>query len=147
LKNFFDPSVPRELLERLDRLGPESPRQWGRMDVAQMLAHCTAAMGMPLGDVPVKTSFMALVGWLYKGVITEDKPFRRGVPTAPELTMTDPRELEREREALRACIHRLAAGPGAIRNWRHPFFGRLTETQWGCLSYKHLDHHFSQFGG
>ena len=147
MKTFFDPAVQQELMERLERLNTASPRQWGTMDVAQMLAHCTAGMGMPLGDLPVKASVMILVGCLMKRITTSRTPFRHGVPTAPELTMTGPKELEAERARLKACMARLAAGPGAIRNFKHPFFGTLTVDQWGSLSYKHLDHHFRQFGG
>ena len=147
MKTFFDPSIQRELLERLDRFHTASPRQWGTMDVAQMLAHCTAGMGMPLGDLPVKTSLMVIVGCLMKGITTSETPFRHGVPTAPELTMTGQLELEAERARLKASMARLAAGPGAIRHFKHPFFGTLSAEQWGGLSYKHLDHHFRQFGG
>ena len=28
----------------------------------------------------------------------------------------------------------------------HPFFGTLTGKQWGETQYKHVDHHFRQFG-
>ena len=147
MKTFFDPVVQKELEDRLEKLKADHPRQWGRMDVAQMLAHCSAGMGMPLGHLKVKWVPISLIGWLWKGVITDGKPFRRGVPTARELTMAAPRDVETERAILRGRMRELAQGPEAIQNFRHPFFGRLTAAQWGILSYKHLDHHFSQFGG
>lgn len=45
VKDLFDPAVKQEILDRINKLTPQSQRQWGKMDVAQMLAHCQ----MPLG--------------------------------------------------------------------------------------------------
>ena len=28
----------------------------------------------------------------------------------------------------------------------HPFFGPMTDEEWGILIHKHLEHHFRQFG-
>jgi hypothetical protein len=28
----------------------------------------------------------------------------------------------------------------------HPAFGRMSRRVWGVLGYRHLDHHFRQFG-
>jgi hypothetical protein len=28
----------------------------------------------------------------------------------------------------------------------HPFFGQMSRTEWGRLTWKHLDHHLRQFG-
>jgi hypothetical protein len=33
-------------LSRIDKLQPTSQRYWGKMDVAQMLAHCSAGIDM-----------------------------------------------------------------------------------------------------
>ncbi|WP_262710317.1 hypothetical protein [Mucilaginibacter psychrotolerans] len=37
-------------------------------------------------------------------------------------------------------------GPEAITKKLNPFFGLLTPHEWDRLQYKHLDHHFKQFG-
>ena len=37
-------------------------------------------------------------------------------------------------------------GPAAVANKTHPFFGTMTDDEWGKLHYVHLDHHFAQFG-
>jgi hypothetical protein len=29
---------------------------------------------------------------------------------------------------------------------RHPIFGRLTKEQWSRATWKHIDHHLTQFG-
>lgn len=39
IKNLFNNSVKQELIERINKLTPETQRKWGKMNVAQMLAH------------------------------------------------------------------------------------------------------------
>jgi hypothetical protein len=36
------------VISRIDKLQPSSPKQWGKMDVAQMMAHCSATIAMPV---------------------------------------------------------------------------------------------------
>lgn len=42
MNNIFDPLHTKEILVRIDQLNPGAQPQWGRMDVAQMLAHCSS---------------------------------------------------------------------------------------------------------
>jgi len=146
VKSFFDPKVQAELLGRLLTLEPGSPALWGHMDAAQMLAHCAEAMKMPTGELKVRGGFPSLFGWLLKKVAYDERPFRHGAPTARELAIAEPRQFEVEKACLLAEYLKLAKGPGSIANLRHPFFGTLTRDQWGILLFKHLDHHFRQFG-
>jgi hypothetical protein len=39
VKNLFDPAVKHEIIVRTNKLAPESKPLWGKMNVAQMLAH------------------------------------------------------------------------------------------------------------
>jgi hypothetical protein len=41
MKTVFDATCVDELQHRLGRLQPVSPRKWGKMSIAQMLAHCS----------------------------------------------------------------------------------------------------------
>ena len=45
-----------ELLERLARLRPDSPRQWGRMSAPEMVCHLTDAFRMAMGDKEVSSA-------------------------------------------------------------------------------------------
>ena len=40
MKNIFEASVCAELIERINQLSIASEPSWGKMNVAQMLAHC-----------------------------------------------------------------------------------------------------------
>ena len=61
MKNFFESSERRELVDRLDRLRPDAARLWGKMDPAQMCAHCALALEVAAGDVPKKQAFIGKV--------------------------------------------------------------------------------------
>jgi hypothetical protein len=49
MKNLFQPETIVEIVSRIDKVQPTSPRQWGKMDVAQMMAHCSATLDMASG--------------------------------------------------------------------------------------------------
>ena len=49
MKNLFDPALVEDVKQRIMRLGADSERQWGKMNPARMLAHCSAAMEMAMG--------------------------------------------------------------------------------------------------
>jgi transposase InsO family protein len=80
-------------------------------------------------------------------VFGNDEPMRRNSPTVKGLVVRDERDLGTERERLCGLIDRFtAAGPEGCTTHPHSFFGRLTPEEWAILMYKHLDHHFRQFG-
>jgi hypothetical protein len=39
MRSLFEKESAEELLSRIDKLQPAIQRQWGKMDVAQMMAH------------------------------------------------------------------------------------------------------------
>ena len=51
VKNLFEAATVDEVMERMAQLTPESERQWGKMNPAQMMAHCSATMGMAMGTI------------------------------------------------------------------------------------------------
>jgi len=148
MRNLYSPPDAEAIKERIARLMPDSQPQWGKMNVAQAMAHCARSMEWAVGDrIPPKMFFPSLLGRAIKGkVFADDKPFRRNTPTAPELLVPDQRELNLERKRLLTLIDRFVAGPAACTKHSHSFFGKLTPDEWAILTYKHLDHHLRQFG-
>ncbi len=49
MKNLFQPDAVDEVISRIDKLQPMAERQWGKMDAAQMMAHCSAALDLASG--------------------------------------------------------------------------------------------------
>jgi hypothetical protein len=149
MKNLFEPAVVEEVKERISHLKPDSERLWGKMDVAQAIAHCSAGMECARGDrLPPRELVGRIIGQIVKPMaLGNDEPLRRNSPTAKSLVVADERDLEMERDRLRGLIDRFAAGgPVGCTSHPHAFFGRLTPEEWAILTYKHLDHHLRQFG-
>jgi hypothetical protein len=149
VKTLFEASRLQEVKERIALLRPDNERLWGKMNVAQALAHCSLAMEWAVGDrIPPRMFLGRMIGRLVKPMaLGNDAPMRRNSPTAKELVVQDERDLGRERERLRELIERFAAaGPNGCTTDPHSFFGRLTPDEWAELMYKHLDHHLRQFG-
>jgi|WetSurMetagenome_2_1015567.scaffolds.fasta_scaffold421861_2 hypothetical protein len=147
MQNMFDQDDRDVLVRRLLGLQPTSPRQWGKMTVSQMLAHCSVSFEVPCGDIVKKQTLLGrVVTPILRPMVFGLKPFGRNAPTDPDYRITDDRDFEKERARLSALIDRFCSrGPAAAAGVVHPFFGRLSSEEWGRLLYKHLDHHLRQF--
>ncbi|HWE53246.1 MAG TPA: DUF1569 domain-containing protein [Bryobacteraceae bacterium] len=150
MKNLFDSTVAHEVNVRLGKLGPQNQRQWGKMTVSQMLAHCSTSMQWALGEVvPERAPLpVRLMGRLVKPMVfRNDDPLRRNSPTAKSLLVTGEPDMMSERDRLSGLIDKFVAGgaAGCTKN-PHSFFGKMTAQEWAILTYKHLDHHLRQFG-
>lgn len=148
MHDLYDDTDREALLRRLADLEPTSPRQWGKMTIAQMLAHCAASMEVPCGDrVQTQRLLGRILSPFVRSAVLGEKPFAHNAPTDPAYRIVDSREFEKERARLAALVDRFARqGPTKTEGVVHSFFGRLTASEWGRLMYKHLDHHLRQFG-
>ncbi len=151
MKNLFEAAELEEVRQRMAQLRPDSERQWGKMNPAQALAHCSLAMEMATatGDVAPKRILIGrLLGRIAKkSMLVNGTPMRRDSSTEKSLLVTDEREFAAERQRLWESIGRFASGgPGICTKHPHFFFGPLTPLEWATLMYQHLDHHLRQFG-
>jgi len=148
MKNLFEQNTVDEVISRIDSLQRASQRQWGKMDIAQMMAHCSRTMDMASGTLNPSRMFVGrLIGPLFKPIFTNEKPFGKNSPTDKALLIADQKDFAREQEHLKLKVRQFYAG-GEARCTRHPhpFFGSLTPEVWSRGMYKHLDHHLRQFG-
>lgn len=145
VKNLFDPVVKQEIIDRINKLTPQTQRQWGRMDVAQMLAHCQMPLGVATGKHKLKGGFfLKLVGPFFKKKLFDDNPFKQNLPTDASFKMATPKDFEKEKQELLQIISDFSET--TMSGEPHPFFGKLTNEQWSRGTWKHLDHHLRQFG-
>jgi hypothetical protein len=148
VKHLFEPVVLDELNGRLSRLRPDSRSHWGKMSVSQMLAHCSEWMDLAQGRTfPPRSLVGYIFGRVAKRSVLNDEPIRRNMPTDKILIVNGERDFAAERERLSVSIGVFSSG-GPDKCTRHPhsFFGPMTPQEWAILAYKHLDHHFRQFG-
>jgi hypothetical protein len=148
MKTIFNEKDYSELAKRIEAVQPGNARLWGKMDVAQMLAHCSFAVELALGEKILKRSFLGrIIGPMVKKSFLSEKPFHQNSPTAPEFIIVDKKDFEKEKARLLTLLKKLhEAGEAGATKHPHGFFGELTPQQWGETQYKHLDHHLRQFG-
>jgi hypothetical protein len=51
MKNLFNEFDKLELIERINKLTPDTKPEWGKMNVSQMLEHCTVSVKLALGEI------------------------------------------------------------------------------------------------
>jgi len=148
MKTIFDKTTRDELIKRINTLNENGTAQWGKMNIYQMLKHCTIWDEWILGkNKPVYKQ--AFIGRLFgkmvlKKVTKDEKPLDRNVPTSAEFKIKEKNgDVAAERQKWIAFIEEYEhySNPGFI----HDFFGKMTREQVGLLAYKHTDHHLRQF--
>jgi len=147
-KSLKDATNIDELVSRLTKLREDNPRQWGKMNVNQMLCHLSDAFLAVLGIRPAKPldNFFTRTVVKYLAIHTR-MPWPHGVATTPEVNQmiggTKPVEFERDRERVLELLRRFVM-PGTTYA-RHPGFGAMTRDEWMLWGYGHVDHHLRQF--
>ena len=148
--NIFDQQKRAEIISRINNLTPGSSAAWGKMNVCEMLCHCTDGIKMATGERAVADKSNFLFRTLVKPLVIYVLPMPKGAPTADEINPlrsgTQPSEFEADRRALIDAIENFCALPADFAWAKHAAFGRLSRRQWGLIAHKHLDHHLKQFG-
>ena len=146
MKTIWEQTACEELIARAEKLHADLPANWGKMNCPKMLAHVTDGIRMTLGekDIPPKNTPLKFAP--IKHLILYWLPFPKGAPTAPELLERIPGEWEREMADFKSAFAKLTASKERTSWPEHPAFGKLSTKDWGVLVYRHIDHHFKQFG-
>jgi hypothetical protein len=146
MKTVFDKTTRDELISRINTLDEHNTAQWGKMNIYQMLKHCTLwDEWMQSG----KTNKQAFIGKLFgkmalKSVLKDDSPLRHSTPTLPEFIVKESSgDIVAEKKKWVAMIGQYAGY--SAPTFMHTFFGKMTREQVGLMAYKHADHHLRQF--
>ena len=148
MNNLFNQSDISQILERIERLTPDSQRQWGKMNVAQMLAHCNKSLETAMGQNFIKRLFIGrIISPFMRPRVLGEKPFGKNSPTDKTYIFKDDLKFEEEKLTTIASIKKFfEGGPSECTTYPHPFFGKFTPEEWAIFQWKHLDHHLRQFG-
>lgn len=146
MKSIFDKTVREEFIDRVASLNESSKAVWGKMNIYQMIRHCTLWEEMVQGKRHYKRMFLGrLFGKMaLRKVLGNNAPLRRSNPTLPELVIKDAGgNIEIQKAEWIAAIRNYEnfSNPDFV----HVFFGKMTKEQIGYLVYKHIDHHLRQF--
>lgn len=146
MKTIFDKSTRDELIARIKTLNQNSTPQWGKMNIYQMLKHCTLCEEMHLGKTLYPRQFIGRVfGKLALKNLTKDEtPMGKNAPTSNHFKVQQVAgNVLDERDKWIALIEEY--GNYNKPEFTHWFFGKMTKEQIGYLAYKHTDHHLRQF--
>ena len=131
---------------RIDQLTPLNKPLFGKMNVNQMICHCTDALRMAFGEKKAEE--------YGKANVNEIIALARSGKTAPapkgfdqvKGEGTPPVNFEIDKLKLKEYIKRFVELPSDFKFAEHPFFGFMDRRRWESLMDYHLDHHLRQFG-
>lgn len=149
MKDIFDKTVVSELKVRINKLQPTTQPQWGKMNVAQMLAHCNVTYELVYTDKHPKPNFFTklMVKLFVKNMVVGEKPYPKNGRTAPMFLIANERDFEAEKQRLVEFLDKTEnLGRAHFEGKESHSFGILTANEWNNMFYKHLNHHLTQFG-
>jgi len=149
-KDIANPDQRADIVARLRRLAPDSPRQWGRMTPHQAVCHLSDSFRSMMSSAPITSIATPLSRTVIKWIALQaPMKWPPGVKTMPEVDQeiggTKPLEFARDCQVLETLIEQFAAKQGAGMQ-AHPMFGRMTAAEWRRWGWLHMDHHLRQFG-
>ena len=145
MNSLFEENSCNEILNRLYKTNENMEPTWGKMNISQMLYHCQFPLKIALKSEPIKSRINPFMR-LFKKTLYNDDSWRKNLPTAKGFKITEEKNFKKEKEALESMIVAFHAKKSQTKWNPHPVFGKFTPEQWGKMQYKHLDHHFRQFG-
>jgi len=100
--NLFDIHESQKTIERINNLTPETQKLWGKMNVAQMMAHCCVAYELVYTNKVPKPKGLKkfLIKLLAKNAVVGPSPYKRNGRTSPIFIISDQREFDSEKQRL-----------------------------------------------
>ncbi len=149
MKSIFNLNDTKEIIERISQLTPDTKGLWGKMSVAQMLAHCNVTYEMAYENIhPAPNSFVKFMLKLFvKKSVVNETPYKKSIQTAPAFIIKENKDFYTEKERLiNYIIKTQELGTNYFEGRESLSFGSLNSKEWNNMFYKHLDHHLQQFG-
>ena len=149
MQNVFQLTHKTEILNRINKLTPNSQRKWGKMTVAQMLAHLNVSYEMIYENKHPKPNFLMglILKYLVKNMVVNEKPYKQNGQTAPAFIIKEDKDFETEKKRLIDYVNKTQElGEAYFDGKESHSFGILNKTEWNNMLYKHLNHHLNQFG-
>ena len=149
MENLFIQKDYEAIILRINSISPLSEKVWGKMEVSQMVVHLKDQLDIALGNKPATAQGPIIFRTIIARRITLYLlPWRRGKLKTPRemdalsngIIITD---FESDKHLLLMRMEEFISAKGFAA---HPFFGKISNKDWGRLAWKHIDHHLLQFG-
>lgn len=138
---------------RLNDLAVGSTALWGKMNAQQMVEHVAAFFNVSTEKIQFDLVTPEEQLPKYREFLYSDKEFRENTKAPATVLGEDPLPLrypsleiakEKLQHAVMYFISYFENAPG--KKTLHPVFGLLNFEEWVLLHYKHVVHHYKQFG-
>lgn len=150
MEDVFNAKDAQQYIDRINKLTPETNRNWGSMSVDKMLAHCNVTYEMVYEPhkhkAPSGIAKFILKNFVKSKVVGEKK-YSINSPTAPQFVIKDAQNFNLEKKRLIGFIQKTQQlGREAFDGKESFSFGKLKAQEWNNMFAKHLNHHLEQFG-
>lgn len=135
----------QEIRKRLKNLSPATKPVWGSMTSLQMLAHVALQLESALSITQVERMPGSWFYRPFRKLIIYIFPWPHNLPTTPSWKNPKTKDWDYEMNRFYQLVEKFSETDRPIEWGVHPLLGKLSRKDWGCLSYRHIDHHFRQF--
>jgi len=145
-ETIFNPANFLEIFNRTVNIKPDAQRQWGIMNMVQMLNHLkiATASGINIYKLRDESTFWwrVVLKFIALRIL---KRFPKNVRAAEgfKIEMNNALDFNTEKEEVLKILKK--AYSSTYKTYRHPLFGIMSREEWGRLIYRHFDHHLRQF--
>lgn len=137
--------LTQQFFKRIDSLTSDQKPSFGKMNVNQMICHCTDFFRMANGSKIAEEYGQAnpdeIISLAKSG---KTAPAPKGFGQV-EGGGTVPTDLENDKRILKEHILEFSKLPEDYDFALHPYFGRIDSKRWRDLAIYHLNHHLGQF--
>jgi hypothetical protein len=145
---FFTEEKRQEYRRRVESVTPNSQRQWGTMEIDQMLHHLNLACGGSQGFYDLPDESYLISRTLFKWILVDwypEQPVGLRLPTGFKIPHSQRFEFAYEKSQLLKILE-VDWNARSEDAWKpHPMFGKMTSEEWGKLLQIHVDYHLRQF--
>ena len=145
---FFTDAKHDEFQNRILQVTPVNPRQWGTMNVLQMLHHLNLACGSALGFYKLPNESYLVSRTLFRWILVDwfpEQPVGLRLPKGFKIPPTAPFDFDFEKQQLLNILDAAWHARSAADWGPHPMFGTMTAREWGKLLQIHINYHLRQF--
>jgi len=145
---FFTDIKHDEFQNRILRITPANPQQWGTMNVSQMLHHLNLACGGALGFYKLPDESYLVSRTLFRWILVDwfpEQPVGLRLPKGFKIPHTTQFEFDFEKQQLLKILDAVWHARSTTDWGPHPMFGMMTVKEWGKLLQIHIDYHLRQF--
>jgi Protein of unknown function (DUF1569) len=145
---FFSDKKHSDFHNRVLRITPENPRQWGTMSVSQMLHHLNLACGGALGFYQLPDESYPVARTVFRWILIDwfpEQPVGLRRPKGFKIPHDAQFDFAFEKQQLLKILDAAWRATAASDWGPHPMFGKMSVEEWGKLLQIHIDYHLKQF--